>query len=189
MNNIIPNKNVASTIDDNLTQDNDVVKVPSYDTNSNLDQVSKFNEKPEFLASEETLKNEPNLENTYINNLELILNTTLENQFISFSGNLYDSSIFLQNVQDSQLILESNRNLNESSYQNYSVKEVDATNVDASHSGIVNLDNNAIFLPISNVTNIESDNCLQDNSAITLVNLQGNLILATDDFFFFSHKT
>ena len=54
----------------------------------------------EFLASDETLKNEPNLENNYINNLELILNTTLENQFISFSGNLYDISIFLQNVQD-----------------------------------------------------------------------------------------
>ena len=41
------------------------------------------------------------------------------------------------------------------------------------------------ILPTSIVTNIEREILLQDNSALTIVNVQGNLLLAyTDEFFF-----
>ena len=48
-----------------------------------------------------------------------------------------------------------------------------------------NFDNNENILPITNATNVDSETLVNGNSALSLVNLQNNIILAYNDEFFF----
>ena len=107
-------------------------------------------------------------------------------------------------LQDnSQLVSESYPYLNETLFQGYTplVNEESAqAEIEKDHLPLDDVENEQYNLALmfanfpylenanlddNNATNIEREIFLQDNSALTLVDLQGNLILATDDFFFF----
>ena len=145
---------------------------------TNLDDIMKPNEESfrhdlnQNLNSEsENIANEQNLENTF---MEYGVNSILEYPLNSFSVN----SECLINES------ESNPFINETLFQNYTNDADCSLKSNSSHSSYTN--NMIIFLPASNLF-IREIIFLQDNgnSALTLVNMQDNLILASDDFFFF----
>jgi hypothetical protein len=171
--------------------------------NENLNLISKLeyidNESPNGCFGQhyfsnsiisEDLKCDPNLENIYMNedivSVKLEGNNSLEN-LIQDDGPYLDETL-----EEAKAIIEKNNlelvnldvNVESGKYEvNYNDPQLIIANFPYLESP--NLDNNNIFLPTSDMQYINGEITLQDCSALTLLNFHGNLILATDNIFFY----